>query len=55
LLKLTRNFEERLPARPFVHGRADGKALDGMLIRIKLARPLPAAATGRMLPKGELN
>ena len=42
LSEINRELRRRLPAKPLVHDRTVGKALDGMLIRIKLARPLPA-------------
>jgi len=42
LSEINRELRRRLPAKPLVHDRTVGKALDGMLIRIKFARPLPA-------------
>jgi len=42
LSEINRELRRRLPAKPLVHDRTVGKTLDGMLIRIKLARPLPA-------------
>ena len=42
LSEINRELRRRLPTEPLVHDRTVGKALDGMLIHIKLARPLPA-------------
>lgn len=42
LSEINQELRRRLPAKPFVHNRTVGKALNRMLIRIKLARPLPA-------------
>ena len=42
LSEINRELRRRIPAKPLVHDRTVGKALDRMLIRIKLARPLPA-------------
>ena len=40
--EINQELRRGLPAKPVVHDRTLGKALDGMLIRIKLARPLSA-------------
>ena len=42
LSEINQELRRRLPVKPFVHDRTVGKALDGMLIHIKLVRPLPA-------------
>ena len=42
LREMNRELRRRLPAKPQVHNSTAGEALDNMLIRIKLARPLPA-------------
>ena len=42
LSEINRERRRSLPAKPLVHDRTVGKALDGMPIRIKLARPIPA-------------
>ena len=36
LSEINRALRRRLPAKPLVHDRTVGKALDGMLIRIEL-------------------
>ena len=42
LSEINRERRRSLPAKPLVHDRTVVKALDGMPIRIKLARPIPA-------------
>ena len=44
MLTLTKNNRElrrRLPRKPQIHDRTVGRTLDGMLVSLKLARPLP--------------
>ena len=48
LLKLTQinnELRRRLPGKPKIHDRTVSRTLDGMLFRVKLARPLPADRT----------
>jgi len=47
LSEINEELRRRLPTKPFVHDRTVGNALNGMLIRIKLARPLSAADSNR--------
>ena len=45
LLRLTlinNELRRRLPVKPVIHDRTVSRTLDGMLFRVKLARPLPA-------------
>ena len=42
LAQINRELRVRLPAKPRAHDRTVAKTLEGMLFRVKLARPLPA-------------
>lgn len=42
LRELNEELRRRQPRKPFVHDRTVGKALDGMLVSVKLARSVPA-------------
>ena len=39
---MNRELRLRLPHKPVIHDRTVARALEGMLYRVKLARPLPA-------------
>ena len=39
---MNRELRLRLPHKPVIHNRTVARALEGMLYRVKLARPLPA-------------
>ena len=41
LSEINRELRRRLPRKPQRHDRTVGRALDGMLVSLKLARPLP--------------
>ena len=42
LYQINRELRRRLPAKPIIHDRTVARTLDGMLFKVKLARPLPA-------------
>ena len=42
LWQINRELRRRLPNKPFIHDRTVARTLDGMLFRVKVARPLPA-------------
>ena len=42
LTQINHELRRRLPVKPKIHDRTDIRTLDGMLFRVKLARPLPA-------------
>ena len=42
LWQINRELRRRLPDKLFIHDRTMARTLDGMLLRVKLARPLPA-------------
>ena len=42
LAQMNRELRVRLPAKPRIHERTVARTLEGMLFRLKLARPLPA-------------
>ena len=42
LTQINRELGRRLPVKPEIHDRTVSRTLDGMLFRVKLARPLPA-------------
>ena len=42
LTQINHELRRRLPVKPEVHDRTASRTLDGMLFRVKLARPLPA-------------
>ena len=42
LYQINRELRRRLPAKPIIHDRIVARTLDGMLFKVKLARPLPA-------------
>ena len=42
LTKINHELRGRLPVKPEIHERTVSRTLDGMLFRVKLARPLPA-------------
>ena len=42
LTQINRELKRRLPVKPQIHARTVSRALDGMLFRVKLARPFPA-------------
>ena len=42
LSETNRELRRRLPGKPVVHERTVGRTLDGLLVRVKLSRPLPA-------------
>ena len=42
LAQTNQELRRRLPAKPFIHGRTVGKALDELLFSVKRVRPLPA-------------
>ena len=42
LTQINHKLRKRLPAKPEIHDRTVSRTLDGMLFRVKLARPLPA-------------
>ena len=41
LTEINRELRRRLPRKHQIHDRTVGRTLDGMLISLKLARPLP--------------
>lgn len=42
LSQMNQELRQRLPRKPHIHDRTVGRTLEGMLYKIKLARPLPA-------------
>ena len=42
IAEMNRELRLRLPHKPVIHDRTVARALEGMLYRVKLARPLPA-------------
>ena len=42
LAQINSELRRRLPLKPQIHDRTVARTLDGMLFRVKLARPLPA-------------
>ena len=42
LTQINHELRRRLPVKPEIHDRTVSRTLDGMLFRVKLARPLPA-------------
>ncbi|XP_032240876.2 uncharacterized protein LOC116619803 [Nematostella vectensis] len=42
LSRINQELRRRLPLKPRIHDRTVARTLDGMLFRVKLARPLPA-------------
>ena len=40
--QINRELRRRLPVKPEIHDRTVARTLDGMMFRVKLARPLPA-------------
>ena len=42
LAQINSELRRRLPLKPQIHDRSVARTLDGMLFRVKLARPLPA-------------
>ena len=42
IAEMNRELTLRLPHKPVIHDRTVARALEGMLYRVKLARPLPA-------------
>ena len=42
LYQINRELRRRLPVKPIIHDRKVARTLDGMLFKMKLARPLPA-------------
>ena len=42
LAQINHELRRRLPVKPEIHDRTVARTLDGMLFRVKLARPLPA-------------
>lgn len=42
IAEMNRELRLRLPHKPIIHDRTVARALEGMLYRVKLARPLPA-------------
>ena len=42
LSETNRELRRRLPGKPVLHERTVGRTLDGLLVRVKLSRPLPA-------------
>ena len=45
IAEMNRELRLRLPHKPVIHDRTVARALEGMLYRVKLARPLPADGT----------
>ena len=42
LSQINGELRQRLPAKPVIHDRTVARNLEGMLFRVKLARPVPA-------------
>jgi hypothetical protein len=42
LAQINQELRQRLPQKPIIHDRTVARTLEGMLYRVKLARPLPA-------------
>ena len=42
ITQIKHELRRRLPVKPEIHDRTVSRTLDGMLFRVKLARPLPA-------------
>ena len=42
IAEMNRELRLRLPHKPIIHDRTVARALEGILYRVKLARPLPA-------------
>ena len=42
ITQIRHELRRRLPVKPEIHDRTVSRTLDGMLFRVKLARPLPA-------------